>query len=207
MMSLPHLSRENLETCKWPNLANARRSASPWKTLSRREIYRNPWIRLREDRVIQPDGAPSIYSVLECQPYVGVVPLDRGHVFLINQWRYPKGRRTWEIPTGSLERKETPLRAAKRELAEEAGLAAKRWRPLGRLQEANSASTIEGVFFMAEQLTGVPMKRDGSEADLVVHRFSWADMLRGIDSGRITDSISVAVLLKCDRMLRERTGE
>ena len=62
---------------------------NPWKTLGSRIVYENPWLRLREDQVIRPDGRPGVYSVVEIRPSVGVVVLDhKQHIALVGQWRY-----------------------------------------------------------------------------------------------------------------------
>ena len=75
---------------------------NPWTTLSSRAIYENPWIALREDQVIQPDGRPGIYGVVHFKhPAVGVLPVDEnGDVWLVGQYRYPLDRYSWEIPEG-----------------------------------------------------------------------------------------------------------
>ncbi len=64
---------------------------NPWTMLSTREIYKNDWIRLREDRVLRPDGGEGIYGVVEVRPSIGVVALnDRDELLLVGQWRYPE---------------------------------------------------------------------------------------------------------------------
>ena len=75
---------------------------NPWQTRGSREIYINPWIRVREDHVIRADGKDSIYGVVEFQNYaLGIVPVtDNGDTFLVGQWRYPLDLYSWEIPEG-----------------------------------------------------------------------------------------------------------
>src|SRR5580704_3550286 len=105
---------------------------NPWRTLSSRTIYQNPWLTLREDKVIRPDGAEGIYSVVEIRPSCGIVAIDEDdRIALVGQWRYVHDRYSLEIPTGGSEQGETPLDAAKRELTEETGLTAKAWTALG----------------------------------------------------------------------------
>ena len=99
--------------------------ANPWQTLSTRIVYENAWIRVREDQVIQPDGNPSIYGVIEFHGCVGVLPIDaEANVHLVGQFRYPLQQYSWEIPEGGCHPGEAPLEAAQRELCEELGLAA-----------------------------------------------------------------------------------
>ena len=64
----------------------------PWKTLSTRLVYQNPWTRVREDIAEMPDGNTTIYGVIECGDCVGVLPfLDEGQVVLVRQYRYVFG--------------------------------------------------------------------------------------------------------------------
>ena len=105
---------------------------NPWLTTGTRLVYDNPWIRVREDQVIQPDGKESIYGVVEFKNIaIGVLPIDsEGFVHLVGQFRYPIDRYSWEIPEGGCPEGEDPLAAAKRELLEETGLSASNWEEL-----------------------------------------------------------------------------
>ncbi len=66
-----------------------------------REIYRNPWLVLREDDIRRPDGSPGIYSVVDKPTYALVMPYDGQRFRLVEQFRYPLGARRWEFPQGS----------------------------------------------------------------------------------------------------------
>ena len=88
---------------------------SPWRTLRSRNVYENPWISVREDSVIRPDGEPGIYGVVHYKnTAVGVLPVEEDHVYLVGQYRYPLERYSWEIPEGGCPKDEEPLRAAQR---------------------------------------------------------------------------------------------
>ncbi|MFI5267225.1 MAG: NUDIX domain-containing protein [Chloroflexota bacterium] len=125
----------------------------PWQVLDSRAVYANPWITVREDRVIQPDGRPGIYGVVQCNPAVGVVALTaEGQVCLVGQYRYPLDEYSWEIVTGYSEPGEDVLAAAQRELREETGLTATRWTSLGRCHISNSVTDQVGYLYLAEGL-------------------------------------------------------
>jgi len=80
---------------------------NPWRTLGSRGVYRNPWLTLREDTVIRPDGAEGIYSVVEMRPSCGVVAVnDDNQIALVGQWRYVHNKYSLEIPTGGSEQDE-----------------------------------------------------------------------------------------------------
>src|SRR3712207_1206300 len=73
----------------------------PWRVLSSRLVYENPWIHVREDQVLRPDGSPGIYGVVEMSAAVGVVALGAGQrAYLVGQYRYATDRDSWEIVAG-----------------------------------------------------------------------------------------------------------
>ena len=94
---------------------------NPWQALSTHEVYSNPWIRVREDQVINPSGGPGIYGVVEYKNRaVGVIPIDEeGHTWLVGQYRYTHNLYEWEIPEGGCPVGEELIDTAKRELLEE----------------------------------------------------------------------------------------
>ena len=100
---------------------------TPWRTVSTRQVYANPWIRVREDVAELPDGRTTLYGVVECKPCVGVLPfLDARTVVLVGQYRYVARAFSWEMPTGAMQPGESEEAAVQRELAEEAGYEAER---------------------------------------------------------------------------------
>ena len=123
---------------------------NPWKTLSSRPIYENPWLRLREDQVIRPDGKEGIYGVVDTRLAVGVIALTpEKEIFIVGQWRYPLNRYSWEIIEGGGDPNEDGLVTAKRELKEEAGLVAETWRTLGgEVHLSNCFSSERAVFLL-----------------------------------------------------------
>ena len=128
--------------------------SNPWKTKSQRAVYDNPWISVREDQVIQPNGSPGIYGVVHFKnKAIGILSIDHdGYIYLVGQFRYPLNEYSWEIPEGGCPEDENPLEAAKRELLEETGLSAGQWQELGRAHLSNSVSDEEAIFFLATDL-------------------------------------------------------
>jgi 8-oxo-dGTP pyrophosphatase MutT (NUDIX family) len=169
--------------------------ANPWQTLSSRPVYQNPWIKVREDQVLQPDGRPGIYGVVEFQNRaVGVLAIDDDHVWLVGQYRYPLGLYSWEIPEGGCPPNEPLEACARRELQEETGLTCERLEPLVTSHLSNSVSNEWGIVYRAIGLIQGPSSPDGTER-LEVKRVPFRDALDMVHEGTITDSLSVIALL------------
>src|SRR3954464_8985677 len=105
------------------------------RVVSSRVVYENRWMRVHEDRTELPDGSPGLYGWVEKPPSALIVPIEAGHVWLVEQFRHPVGGRFWEFPRGAWEAHAgAPAEElARGELAEETGLRAGRMEPLGRL--------------------------------------------------------------------------
>ncbi len=177
---------------------------NPWTTLETRRIYENPWISVREDQVIRPDGTPGIYGVVHFKNRaIGVLPVeDNGDVWLVGQYRYPHEWYSWEIPEGGASEGESDAEAARRELREETGLIADRLEPLGaKVHLSNSATDESGWLFRASGLTQGNAEPEGTER-LSVRRVAWTEAMAMLDRGEITDSLSVLALLR-EEVLRK----
>ncbi|MCI0655252.1 MAG: NUDIX hydrolase [Methylococcaceae bacterium] len=176
--------------------------ANPWRLIASREIYDNPWIRVREDEVINPGGGKGLYGCVSFKNQaVGVIPLDdAGNTWLVGQYRYTLDAYSWEIPTGGSPPGEAVLETARRELKEETGLSASRWSPFLRLHLSNSVTDEEAYIFVAEDLTEGRTSFEETE-QLMVRKLAVSDALDMVFRGEITDAISVAGLLKlaCSR--------
>jgi 8-oxo-dGTP pyrophosphatase MutT (NUDIX family) len=175
----------------------------PWTRLSSREIYENPWIRVREDQVTHPDGSPGIYGTIHFKNLaIAVVPIDaEGRVILVGQHRYPLDRYSWELPEGGCPiGKETPEAAAAREVREETGYTAARWDYLGALELSNSVTDEIGHLYLARDLTPGPQDPDPSE-HLAVKHMPFAEAWRMAMEGGITESLTVTALARAKYFL------
>ncbi len=181
---------------------NVKDPRDPWQTIGSREIYVNPWIRVREDHVIRADGKPGIYGVVEFQNHaLGVVPVyDNGDTLLVGQWRYPLGEYSWEIPEGGGALSRPLLESAQRELAEETGLLAARWTDLGSFHLSNSVTNEAGHVFLAQDLTEGDAEPEGDEV-LQLRRLPLTEACEMALDGRITDSVSIIGLCRATRVL------
>ena len=166
------------------------KSKNPWQTKASQLIYENPWIRVREDQVIRPDGNPGIYGVVEYHPCVGVLPIDAdGNIHLVGQHRYPLDIYSWEIPEGGCNLNEPLEAAARRELKEELGLKAGKLEKIISSHLSNSVSNEEAHIFLATELTQHEAEPEGTE-QLERKLVSFAKALEMVRAGEITDSMS-----------------
>lgn len=165
--------------------------------VSSREVYRNAWMTVREDVVRLPDGSTGIYGVVEKAEFAVVVPREDDGVWMVEQFRYPAGRRAWELPMGSWPAGSAggdALALAQAELAEETGLTASTWRHLGRLMQAYGYSTQGFDVFLATGLTPGTPDREASEQDMVHRWVSDAELHRMVLAGDIVDATTLAAL-------------
>jgi ADP-ribose pyrophosphatase len=175
----------------------------PWKTLSTRSIYRNPWMSLREDIAEMPDGRTTLYGVASLGHCVGVMPfVDRDRILLVRQYRYVHQDIRWEIPTGGVREGESLEEAAQRELQEETGHRA------GQLAWISSYYTSKCIceetahLYIGERLS--PARRPADETEFIeVGAFPFAEALRMVVDCQIMDSMSVIAILHTARLRGE----
>lgn len=175
---------------------------NPWTSLSVREVYNNPWIKVDEHQVINPAGGKGIYGAVHFKnKAIGIIPVDPdGNTWLVGQWRFVINQWSWEIPEGGGKMEHEPLESAKRELREETGLTASTWTMIQRTHLSNSVSDEEGFVFLAEGLTEGNSELEDTEADMKVWKLPLREALQMVTEGKITDSLSVMGLLAVARL-------
>jgi ADP-ribose pyrophosphatase len=137
---------------------------------ARRTIYSGRLLTVHEDDVRLVDGTAAQREVVAHPGAVAIVAIDSdGKVVLVRQWRHAVGRALWELPAGTRDADEVPLRTAERELAEETGLRAGDLRPLAAAPLTPGYSTEVMHFFLATALTAGPTDRDVDERMDVAH--------------------------------------
>ncbi|MCD2422190.1 NUDIX hydrolase [Niabella pedocola] len=178
---------------------------NPWKVLGKQEVYDNPWINVTEFDVINPAGGKGIYGKVHFKNIaIGILVLDaHQHTYLIGQYRFAIDAYTWEIPEGGCPEGSDPLESARRELLEEAGLEALHWKELLRMHLSNSVSDELAIIYLA---TGLVQKTPDPEEteQLTIRKLPLVEALEMVETGVITDAISVAAFQKA--ALLKHTG-
>jgi 8-oxo-dGTP pyrophosphatase MutT (NUDIX family) len=164
------------------------------RTTGSREVYRNPWTRVREDIVEWDDGSTGVYGVVEREHFGLAIPAERDGFWLVEQFRHPLGRRSWEFPQGTwpADASGSPEELARAELAEETGLRAGALDHLGHLDLAPGLSTQEFDVWLATDLTPGPTAREASEADMRTAFVPEREFRAMVRDGRFTDGPSLA---------------
>ena len=162
-------------------------------TLSSREVYRNRWMRVREDEILRSNGQKGIYGVVEKEDGAIILPIDDGRVWLVEQFRYTIGERALELPQGTWERPiENPEDLARGELQEELGLNAAKMIKLGTMWIAYGFTRQREHVFLATGLTPAEKNPDAEEHDLIAHSVSIAEFERMMLDGTIQDECTLA---------------
>jgi ADP-ribose pyrophosphatase len=178
----------------------AQLAAVPWEQKSTRQVYRNPWISVREDLVELPNGRTTIYGVVTCSECVGILPfLDPDTVLMIKQYRYVAKRVTWEMPTGALHAGESPQQAAQRELAEEIGYRAGKLTWLSTLHTSKSVVDETAHVYLGEELFKAGLPPDATEF-IEMRPFPFEQVLEMVVRSEITDSMTVIGVLHAARL-------
>ncbi len=167
---------------------------NPWKKLSSKYVYKNAFIKVREDKVIDPQGKKALYGVIERTPVVYIIAVnDDGKICLVGQYRYTTGVYSWEIPAGGCDG-DSPLAAAKRELWEETGFKAKQWKKLGMFQTAMGIANIECHVYLAKQLTQTGKNKMHEEGIAEIRMVSLTQIAKEFISGKNIDGPTAAAL-------------
>lgn len=183
-----------------------------WPVRERSDLFRDHWVMaLRADTITTPDadpGDPGFRRLVLEHPGAAVIVAidDQDRVCCLRQYRHPGGKVFVELPAGLCDQGgEDPLEVARRELAEEAGLVAARWTPLGAAYPSPGISAERIEFFVAQGLTPAPdtgFVHEHEEAQMELGWVPAADLLAAVVAGTLTNAPTMlAVLLASARGL------
>lgn len=168
-----------------------------WKKLNSRIVYKNPWLQLREDIVIRPDGKKGKYAIVERPPVNFIIAVDRDKsIFFIEEYRYPVKKTILQLPAGATDKNKNSLTSAKQELLEETELKAKNWKKIGKFYIGPGHENIYANVFLATglKLTKNKPNQQGDELILKVVKLPIAKIKQLIKSDKIECGITLAAL-------------
>ena len=168
---------------------------SSWQTKSSKIVYENPWLTVREDQVIQPNGKDGIYGVVDSKSdSVFVVPIDEnGDTYIVRQEHYTTRELAWQCVAGRTDGEPVEV-AAKRELLEEASLQADDIIVLTRGRTASGMTTFKSTICVARELTQDASQFDTDEI-AQIKKVSFSEVKEMIFRGEITTTESIAAFL------------
>lgn len=166
-------------------------------TLESKEIYKNKWMRLREDTIMRSHGQKGVYSVVEKEDFVVIIPIDNGYIHVVNQYRYPISEATIELPQGAWETKPgtDPLEVAKGELKEETGLTAGKMIYVGYQTLACGYSNQGYHIYLATDLEQGATSLDVEEHGLTSEKVTTKVFEQWLTEGKIKDATTTTAYL------------
>lgn len=173
----------------------------PWKIKSSVEKYKNPWLKVREDQVVRPDGKDGIFGVVEMISGVSVLPMDNeGFVYVTEEFRYAIEQNSVEVVSGGVDINESPLDAGKRELKEELGIEADEWIHLGKMNPFSNAIKSPAELFLVKKLNFTKSLPEGTEQIKVI-KIKLGEAVRMVMKSKITHGQSCVLILKAAQYL------
>lgn len=177
------------------------------RTLTSSIVYSDKWMRLRRDDIELANGTHGTYAVMERRNFALIIPAENDGFHLVEEYRYPLGRRGWSFPQGAFPTGEdgSPEELARMELAQETGLRATRLTHLGSLASSHGFTNQFGDFFLATGLMPGPTDLEPEEYGLRSEwrtRTEFEEMTR---DGRIIDDSTLAAYALL--LMAERRGE
>ena len=167
------------------------------KQLDSKIVYQNKWMSVREDIIHRPSGAKGIYGVVEKPDFALIIPVQDDEIYVVEQYRYPIGRRFWELPQGSIESQDdfSLDEVAAIELKEETGLVSKNMKYVGEQYVAYGYSTQKCHIYLATDLEQKSAKLEEEEEGLISKKISLADFEQMIIDGTIQDAATINAYL------------
>jgi 8-oxo-dGTP pyrophosphatase MutT (NUDIX family) len=168
----------------------------PFEVTDSKTVYKNPWIEVKEDKVVWPNGKKGLFGTIDYTSGVSILSLTPNNEIYLNQeFHYAVGNDQLELPSGGVDSGETPLEAAQRELKEEIGVTAKSWTELGHIDPLTTILSCPNYLFLAENV--LEGEATGEEKEMIkLIKLPFREVLQKVDIGEITHAATVVAILK-----------
>jgi ADP-ribose pyrophosphatase len=179
-----------------------KRKNGPYSIISSKDIYKNLWLKVREDKVQHSNGKKGIFGVVEMKDGSSVLAVNnKNEVYLTKEFKYAVKKESIETMSGGLNNGESPLQAAKRELKEELGLEAKKWIKLGCVDPFTNVIKSKNYMFLAFDLKKIKSCPDELESIKII-KMPFKKVLDMVKQGKITHSASCVLILKAQEYFK-----
>jgi ADP-ribose pyrophosphatase len=177
---------------------------NPWTKLASEVKYENPWIKIIEDKVLNPAGHDGIYGVVHFKTLaIAIIPLDDdNNTWIVGQYRYPLDSYEWEVVEGGCPEGTLPIETAHRELHEEAGLKAESMELILEMQLSNSTTDEVSYTYIAKGLSYVGEEPEEDEK-LSIKKLPFEEVFQMVMRGEIRDGLSVASIMKAKLLMEQ----
>jgi ADP-ribose pyrophosphatase len=182
----------------------------PEVLISSEIVYQGPLFRVLHDKLLEPGGKPSERDVIRHNGSVVVLAVDKSKnkkdpwIVMEHQYRHAAKQYLWELPAGKLEPDEDPLTGAQRELEEETGYRAKKWKPLVEYYGSPGFLGESMKVFLAEGLMAGDAHPEDDE-DIEFRLVKLSEIVEMIEKGAIKDGKTLcSVLLYARRLAKKR---
>ena len=180
--------------------------------LSSETVFEGPLFHVVRDRLIEPGGKLATRDIVRHNGSAVILAIDNTKskrdpwVVVERQYRHAAGRFLWELPAGKLEPGEDPLLGAQRELAEETGYRAKKWKPLVEYYASPGFVSESMKVFLAEGLTSGDTNLDEDE-QIAFRLVKLSEIVKMIEKGAILDGKTLSAVLLYARKLAGKRGK
>ena len=169
--------------------------SDPYRRLSKREIYRNPWVSVEAHDIVHPNGKPGEHVLIATGNASGVLVVDDDDFILARQPRFGAQSYQIEIVKGGTDAGESILQCAKRELREELGIEARTWRELGVAYEIPSIVDHPVTLFVASDISHTSTDQESVET-VESFRIKKDDAYAAASGGEISDAVTIVALFR-----------
>lgn len=177
---------------------------SQWKIVSRKSVFKAKLFDVKEIVFKNKSGREKIHHIAQRNAVVTIFPLtDKYEVYLISQYRYMLDKTVLEAISGYVNKKETTITAAKRELKEEAGISTTQLEEIARVEIAGSVFRSKGYLFLAKGLELGKTNLDEDE-EISMVKMPLTQAVEKIMLGEITHASSIIGILMLDKLMREK---